>query len=109
VPDQSPAQPAQFFARIFIEKNIWDRIGTFLAGNQSLIINCDNGLLILTTINFGFGRCNHMPPSGPWEIHPSSNMWHAGCLYLVAHGKFVPSKNSSEWDFSGIGLKKGGE
>jgi hypothetical protein len=93
MPDQGPAQDAQFFARIFIEKNIWTRIGAILAGNQSLKINCDNGLLILATLNFGFGRCNYMPRSGPWEIRPSSNMWHAGCLNTSCRRNSSQKKN----------------
>jgi hypothetical protein len=36
MPDQSPTSATQFFERIFIEKNIWTRIGAILAGNQSL-------------------------------------------------------------------------
>jgi hypothetical protein len=93
MPNQSLHRPLNIFVRNFIGNNFLTSFGTVFVCNLSFKINNDNGLLILTTINCGFSRNNHLSRNGSWEMHPSSPMWHVGCKYLVAHGKFVPNKN----------------
>jgi hypothetical protein len=67
-------------------------------------------MLTFTMINFGFGMCNHMPSSRPWEIHLSSNMRHAGCNTRRAWEVRPKLKFSGVEFFWNLeqGLRKGG-